>query len=109
MPVRHRAGAEEEPSGRGEKRAWEGRKFKMIYAGKVVDFNFTLTYNLIIECDICRAFVPRVLSERDMSKTKTSKEKGVLGLLAGCVGEYKLASVLTSVWGAWASINSRPC
>ena len=70
----------------------------MIYAGKVVDFNFSLTYNLIIECDICRAFVPRVLSERDMTKTGTSKERGVLGLLAGCVGEYKLASVLTSVF-----------
>ena len=33
-----------------------------------------------------------------MTKTGTSKERGVLGLLAGCVGEYKLASVLTSVF-----------
>lgn len=33
-----------------------------------------------------------------MSKTAAKKGKGVLGLLAGCVGEYKLASVLTSVF-----------
>ena len=33
-----------------------------------------------------------------MSKKKKKKDMNVLGALAGCVGEYKLASVLTSVF-----------
>ena len=33
-----------------------------------------------------------------MSKNKTAKQQNVLGALAGCVGEYKAASVLTSVF-----------
>ena len=33
-----------------------------------------------------------------MSERKKPKDKGVLGTLLGCVGEYKGASVLTSVF-----------
>ena len=44
------------------------------------------------------AIPTRAFSERDMSKNKTAKQQNVLGALAGCVGEYKAASVLTSVF-----------
>lgn len=44
------------------------------------------------------AIPTRAFSERDMSKNKTSKQQNVLGALAGCVGEYKAASVLTAVF-----------
>ena len=44
------------------------------------------------------AIPTRAFSERDMSKSKTAKQQNVLGALAGCVGEYKAASVLTSVF-----------
>ena len=44
------------------------------------------------------AIPTRAFSEIDMSKNKTAKQQNVLGALAGCVGEYKAASVLTSVF-----------
>ena len=44
------------------------------------------------------AIPTRAFPERDMSKNKTAKQQNVLGALAGCVGEYKAASVLTSVF-----------
>ncbi len=44
------------------------------------------------------AFCDGRRSERIMSKKKKKKDMNVLGALAGCVGEYKLASVLTSVF-----------
>ena len=42
--------------------------------------------------------VPAEARRDIMEKKKAEKEKGVLRSLLGCVGEYKTASVLTSVF-----------